>query len=270
MLDLFFKIGLPVLMIGVVTLVNDRFGPAVGGTLGAVPSKGGPVLLFLAIEQGPSFAAASAAAALGGAGGCGVFCLVYARVCRSVGWPLAAAAAYGAFVATWAVMLPISSVGLGAAFVATCAILVISRRLLPEEPPSTQSREAAATNLPARMIAGAGMVVFITAVGPYLGTSISGLLTAIPTVAAVVALFTHAQEGPDRTIGVMRGWTHGQFGFAAFLAILAVTLEPLGVAAAFALAAAAVAVVQVIELSSALRIRRPAEIGELDVLKAAE
>ena len=76
MIDLFFKIGLPVLMIGIVTLVSHRYGPSVGGILGAVPAKGGPIILFLAIDQGRSFAATSAAASLGGAGGCGVFCLV--------------------------------------------------------------------------------------------------------------------------------------------------------------------------------------------------
>ena len=100
MIDLFFKIGLPVAMIAIVTLVSQRYGPAVGGILGAVPAKGGPILLFLALDQGRSFAATSAAASLGGAGGCGVFCLVYALVCRRVGWPLAGLAAYSAFAAT--------------------------------------------------------------------------------------------------------------------------------------------------------------------------
>jgi hypothetical protein len=66
MIGLFFKIVLPVLMIGVVTLVSHRWGPAVGGILGAVPAKGGPILIFLALDQGQSFAATSAAASLGG------------------------------------------------------------------------------------------------------------------------------------------------------------------------------------------------------------
>ena len=255
--DLFFKIGLPVMMIGVVTLASHRYGPAVGGILGAVPAKGGPILLFLALEQNTSFAATSAAASLGGAGGCGVFCLVYALVCRRVTWPAAGALAYGAFVVTWAVMLPISAWGLGPAFVATIAILLISRRLLPEAPPMPR-RATAKSDLPTRMIAGAAMVVFVTTAGPVFGATISGMLTTIPTIAAVLALFTHAQEGPDRTIGVMRGMTHGLLGFASFLTVLAATLQPLGVLRSFALAAVAVVVVQFVELRSALRTRHPA------------
>ena len=82
MVELFLKIVLPVVMIGVVTLVSHRYGPAVGGILGAVPAKGGPILIFLAFDQGRSFAATSAAASLGGAGGCGVFWASQFNSCR--------------------------------------------------------------------------------------------------------------------------------------------------------------------------------------------
>jgi hypothetical protein len=254
--DLFFKIGLPVIMIGIVTLASHRYGPAVGGILSAVPAKGGPILLFLALEQNTSFAATSAAASLGGAGGCGVFCLVYALLCRRYSWPIAGAGAYGAFAVTWAVMLPISAWGLAPAFAVTTAILLVSRRLLPTAPPMPR-RATSASDLPSRMVAGAAMVVFVTTVGPNLGATISGMLTTIPTVAAVMALFTHAQEGPDRTIGVMRGLTHGLLGFAAFLTVVAATLVPLGVWRSFALAGCAVVAVQFVELRSAFRARRP-------------
>jgi prepilin signal peptidase PulO-like enzyme (type II secretory pathway) len=107
------------------------------------------------------------------------------------------------------------------------------------------------------MVAGAAMVVFVTTVGPNFGATISGMLATIPTIAAVMAIFTHAQEGPDRTVGVMRGMTHGLLGFASFLTVLAATLEQLGVLRAFALGACAVVAVQFVELRSALRARRP-------------
>ena len=275
MIDLFFKIVLPVIMIGIVTLASHRYGPAVGGVLGAVPAKGGPILLFLALEQNTSFAATSAAASLGGAAGCGVFCLVYALVCRRVDWPVAAMASYGAFVVTWAMMLPVAAWGLGPAFVVTAAILLISRRLLPVTPPMPR-RATSASDLPVRMLAGAAMVVFVTTAGPQFGATISGMLATIPTIAAVMAIFTHAQEGPDRTVGVMRGMTHGLLGFASFLTVLAATLEPLGILRAFALAACAVVAVQFVELRSALRARRPAgevraeAVADLELPEAAE
>jgi prepilin signal peptidase PulO-like enzyme (type II secretory pathway) len=114
------------------------------------------------------------------------------------------------------------------------------------------------------------MVVFVTTVGPYFGATISGMLTSIPTIAAVLALFTHAQEGPDRTIGVMRGMTHGLLGFAAFLTVLSATLVEFGTGPAFGLAFTAVLVVQAIELRSALRLHRPAPAGEELLPEAAD
>ena len=268
-IDLFFKIVLPVLMIGVVTIASHRFGPAVGGVLSAVPAKGGPIVLFLAVEQGPSFAATSAAASIGGAAGCGVFCLVYALVCRRTSWLVAGAAAYGAFVVVWAVMLPISAWGVGPALVATLAILLVSRRLLPEAPKVEGRRATSASDLPVRMFAGAAMVVFVTTAGPYFGATISGMLTTIPTIAAVMALFTHAQEGADRAVGVMRGLTHGLIGFGSFLGVLAFTLVPLGVVPAFALAISVVVVVQAIELRGAIGGRADAPTADL-ALEAAD
>jgi hypothetical protein len=271
MIDLFFKIVLPVLMIGIVTVAAHRWGPAVGGVLGAVPAKGGPILLFLAIEQSPAFAATAAVTALGGAAGCGVFCLVYARICHRTTWPLAALASYGAFLVIWAAMIPLGRWGLLPAFIATAAILIASRQLLPAATPTPGRRRMSRTDLPSRMIAGAGMVVFVTTVGPIFGATISGMLTTVPTIAAVLAVFTHAQEGPDRTVGVMRGLTHGLLGFAAFLAVVGSTVESRGIVVGFALALAAVVAVQAVELRSAFRLHRPAaDPDELLLPEAAE
>jgi hypothetical protein len=252
MIELFFKLILPPLMIGVATLASHRWGPTVGGVLAAVPAKGGPIMLFLALDQGAAFAATSSVAALCGVGGCAFFCLVYARVCRRVSWPIAGAAAYAAFVGCWLVIFPLSSLGLAVVFAATVGLCWSARRLMPEAPPVPR-RAASARGIPARMVAGVAMLLFVTTVGPYFGATISGMMAAVPTVAAVLALFTHTQEGPDRTIGVMRGMTHGLLGLAAFLAVVAATVVSLGIWVSFALASSTVVVVQLIELRAALR-----------------
>ncbi len=69
MIEFFFKIGLPVLMIGIATLVSPRHGPAMGGILGAVPAQGGSNPALPCARADTSFAAtSSAAASLDGAG----------------------------------------------------------------------------------------------------------------------------------------------------------------------------------------------------------
>ena len=256
-------------MIGIVTVAAHRWGPAVGGVLGAVPSKGGPILLFLAVEQSPSFAATAAVTALGGAAGCGAFCLVYARICHRTTWPIAGLVSYGAFLVVWALMIPLAEWGLVPAFLAAVAVLIASRMLLPEAV-SLPKRPMSRTDLPSRMIAGAAMVVFVTTVGPQFGATISGMLTTIPTVSAVLAIFTHAQEGPERTVGVMRGMTHGLLGFAAFLAVVGAAIVPMGIVGGFALALGAVVVVQAIELRSAIRVHRPPTLEDQLLPEAAD
>src|SRR2546422_11343874 len=79
---LFAKLVLTPLLIAAVTLAGRRWGPAVGGWLAGLPLTSGPVSVFLALEQGPGFAARAAVGTLAGLGGGGCFCLVDARLAR--------------------------------------------------------------------------------------------------------------------------------------------------------------------------------------------
>ena len=56
-------------LIGGITLAGRRWGPAVAGWLSGFPVVTGPILLFVALEQGPQFASTTAAAALAGLAG---------------------------------------------------------------------------------------------------------------------------------------------------------------------------------------------------------
>jgi len=70
------------------------------------------------------------------------------------------------------------------------------------------------------------------------------MLTTIPTISAVMAIFTHAQEGPDRTVGIMRGMTHGLLGSPRSWPRSAPRWFSSGFVASFSLALAVVVVVQ--------------------------
>ena len=66
------KVVLTPLFIAAVTLAGRRWGPAVGGWLAGLPLTSGPVSVFLALEQGPGFAARASSRS---------------SFCRSAGWP---------------------------------------------------------------------------------------------------------------------------------------------------------------------------------------
>src|SRR5215469_18486741 len=67
------------LLIAIATLVTRRCGPGVGGWLAGFPLTSAPVSVFLAIEQGPAFAAGAAVGTLLGLAAMGFSCLVYGR-----------------------------------------------------------------------------------------------------------------------------------------------------------------------------------------------
>src|SRR6059036_3322561 len=79
-------------LIAVATLLERRWGPAVGGAIAGLPLTSAPVSLFLALEQGPAFAAAAAVATLLGLLAQGALCLAYSWTARRAPWRTCAGA----------------------------------------------------------------------------------------------------------------------------------------------------------------------------------
>src|SRR5438132_11180825 len=92
------KVVLTPLLIAAATLAGRRWGPAVGGWLAGLPLTSGPVSVFLALEQGPGFAARAAVGTLAGLVVVACFCVVYARFLRTRSWTLARARGIAAFL----------------------------------------------------------------------------------------------------------------------------------------------------------------------------
>jgi len=66
------KLVVTPLLIAVATLVARRWGHGVGGWLSGFPLTSAPVSVFLALEQGPAFAAGAAAGTLLGLAAMGI------------------------------------------------------------------------------------------------------------------------------------------------------------------------------------------------------
>jgi hypothetical protein len=72
------KLLLAPMLIALASLAARRWGPSVGGWLVALPLTSGPVLFFLALDHGASFAAAAAVGALAGLAAIAAFAFAYA------------------------------------------------------------------------------------------------------------------------------------------------------------------------------------------------
>lgn len=131
-------------------------------------------------------------------------------------------------------------------YLACVVALVVAIRLVPA-PRVTSGVHLPWWDLLARMVLATTLVIAITSAAGLLGPRLSGQLATIPLYASILAAFGHTLVGPAAAIRVWRGLLFGLFGFGTFYLMLALFLEPIGLAA-FAPALAAAFFLQLLTL----------------------
>lgn len=242
------------LLVGGSTLAARRWGSAVGGLVSAFPAVVGPVLLIVAQERGERFAARAADGTLLGLVALSGFVLVYARLAVRArwgpsllaGWACAAAAAT---LVGW--VAPGGGVAAGAALATgslTLAYIAMPRARRGPDAAGSATND----DLVLRMALTALLVACLATAAILVGPLIGGMLTALPVLASVLAVFTHRRGGPDALVALLRGLLVGMSGFVGFCAVVALLIVPLGVGPAFAAATVAAVGLQALGLE-----RRP-------------
>jgi hypothetical protein len=225
----------PVLIL-LASLASRRWGESIGGWFVGLPLTSGPVCFFLALDEGPGFAAAAGLGCLAGAAAEAGFCIAYGRVARHAGWPVALIVASVAFVAGAAVLTAVA-LPLWPLAILVCAALTLAQWLLPRlGRGNTELPGLPPWDIPARMIVATSLVLGLTALAPYAGPRLSGLLATYPVFAVVLAVFGQYGRGAAAAVQVLRGLLTGLFAFTGFFAALTLSLPSLGIAAGFALA----------------------------------
>lgn len=237
------KLILTPLLVGAVSLASRRWGPAIGGWLVGLPLNSGPIVLYLALEQGRPFAARAAAGILAGTLSIVVFCFAYSWLAFRCTWWCAALITLAIFFAcTWS--LQFTSAPAGWWFVAVLVALTVALALWPRAAGVTAVIAPPRWEIPARMVAATAFIVLITTLAPLLGSHLSGLLATFPTFASTLAVFTHHFQGAPASAQLLRGTALGLFAFASFFLVLATTLEQGGLTLAFIAATALTLAVQ--------------------------
>ena len=251
---LILKLTLTPVLIGAASLASRRWGAEVGGWLVGIPFTSGPIAFFLALGPGLHFAADASVGILAGAVSQAAFALAYSWMALRFGWSWCIAAATIAFaVAT--VVLDVARGDAAVTLVLAVSALVIALAVMPRRAATRPERvELPWWDIPARMLVATVFVLALTSAAPALGSRLSGLLSPFPVYAAVLCVFAHRLQGVAAAIAVMRGLLLGLFSFAAFFAVLALWLEPDGVAPAFAIAVAAALVIHVASLAAGRRL----------------
>ena len=212
--------------IGTLSLAGRRWGPAISGWLVGLPVVAGPIVFFLAVEQGRSFASGAARGTLSGLASLSAYALVYGRLSRRFDWVGSLLAGWCAFLLSTLVLERIPMPPLVLSFLAVSGIFLLVLRLLPGIDSLGDLPEMPAWEIVARMAAGAALVVAITGVARSLGPRLSGLLTPFPVAATVFTVFTHRFQGGAAAARLLHGLIAGSFTLAVFFFIIAATLEP--------------------------------------------
>ncbi|MGB8921453.1 MAG: hypothetical protein WCC61_08060 [Pseudomonas sp.] len=210
-----------------ISLAGKRWGPSVAGWLSGLPVVVGPILFFLAIEQGPQFAAQSAVAALSAMFAMIAFCITYAQVAQRANWPLALTVS----LAVWAVLALVLSLipsSLTFSIAAAAIALLAAPYLFPDVQPVLNGPAPKSDKLIWRMLAGAALTLLVTMLASTVGERWSGLLAVFPVLGSVMAVFSQQTRGPAFTAALLRATATGMYSFSAFCLVLAVALPSLG------------------------------------------
>jgi hypothetical protein len=229
------KLVVTPLLIAAATLVARRWGPGVGGLLAGFPLTSAPVSVFLALEQGPAFAAGAAVGTLLGLSALGFFCLAYGHAARYVGWVSSACLGLAMFGVCLALLSTVPA-SLFAAFALVCLTLGLVAASLSTMAGTLGAVKPPPWDLPLRMAVATAVVLLLTAGARHLGPMMSGLLSPVPVFLLVMAVFAQRSQGPEASVLVLRGGVIGSFAFALFFLVVGALLGRLGIGATYALA----------------------------------
>jgi len=239
-------------LIAAATVAGQRWGDRLSGWLVGLPFTSGPVVFFLAIEQGTGFATAAALAVLLGTISQTAFAVAYAWAAIRAGWAVATLAGCAAFaVAT----IGFERVRLAAlpAFALVTASLILASLAMPRSRPPGHRSAPSTWDIPLRIVVATALVVTLTAIAPAIGAHLTGLLSPFPVYAGVLAIFAHRHGGSVAANNLLTGLLLGLFAFGVFFLLLAVGLNRFGVGLSFLVATVATLTIQGLTLRAARR-----------------
>jgi hypothetical protein len=215
---LILKLTIVPLFILLVTLAGKKWGTQLAGLLGGLPVVAGPIVVFLALEQGQAFGAVAATSAIASVVALLAFGVAYSWFCLSKTWSVAYLLSLMVWLLTAFLLSQLMLTPLLALSLALTAIL-LTPVLLPKvlhEPSGSNSLK----DLPWRLISGAVLTLAVTQSAQLLGENWSGILAVFPVIGSVLVIFTHCNQGAAAVTQLYRGMVKGLCSLSLFFLIL--------------------------------------------------
>jgi len=218
--------------------IAERAGPLLGALVATLPISAGPAYLFVSLDHGPAFLAASALASLVMNAATTLLALTYVLLAQSRGRLVRLAATLGVWLAS-ALLLRTLPWTLGGAVALNGAVVAFGvpiTRALPHPPMPPLVRRA--YDVPGRAAIVALLVALVVLLSAQLGPALTGVLAVFPVVLTSLILIFEPRIGARPTAALIAQAIPGLGGFAAALAVLQGAAVPLGAPAALTLALA--------------------------------
>lgn len=227
-------VSVPIFILAI-SMVAHKWGASVSGVALGLPLTSGPVLFFLALEQGTSFAAASALGTLMGLISLCTSCIIF---CWSSFKRSSLVSLIGSTGAFFTMTLILNSVSLPSvlSFLSVLGVLLLLCRMCPSGASGSVPHESRRGEIPERMIAATALVFLITGMASILGPRLSGLLTPFPVYTTVMGMSILNSEGPDVSAHFFRGVILGSIITSVFLFLISYFIISLGLIGVFGLA----------------------------------
>jgi hypothetical protein len=221
------------------TAAERRFGPAVAGWIGAMPTTIVIAMLAVGADLGRHAAATLAASAAAHVGAQVAFAVVFAAAVRRGGLAalLAGTAAFAAL------SLVIAEIPVALAITAAVPALALGPRLVPDDVPSGPVEGNGVAEAAVRAAVAALAVAVAFGVARALGPATAGATTAYPALSATLALLVLRARGAGAAARALRGLCCGLPGYLGFCVTIALVTPRIGVVAAVPLALGACLVV---------------------------
>jgi hypothetical protein len=224
----------PVMMLAV-SLAARRWGGFVGGIISGLPLTSAPIMFFLAVEQGASFAERAASSALSGLTAVLLTYLFYLHITRvaSVLTGCLSSLAFFAACSLLTFQAPFSGWAIPANLL-LIGLLIRCTGVTGDKPAA--SPKTPSWSIPLRMGASTALLLAVTTLAHLIGPHWSGLLSPIPVVAWPLTVFLHKLNGRPEMVAAVRGNAISALGIILFYVVVSECMVRLGVFAAFTLA----------------------------------
>lgn len=231
------KATLTAAVVALVMMAARLFGSRVAGGLAGLPVVTAPALLWIAAEQGNTFAAHAAVGSLAACAGAPLFALAFLVLARrGAAWPALLGGLVVLALASLA-LAPLAGLPWVMLAAAALACVVVLHQVRPQ-PVVAVARSRVGEPWLTALTAGLISAV-VSALAPRLGAHGAGLLATLPIISACAMVHLQSSGQGAAIAGFVRGYVVGIAAKSAFVFVFALALAGLGAATALVLALAA-------------------------------